>query len=260
MVAAALCAALLAALSLAATAAVYAAGRGRGATGAEPLAPAGVARAFVHEWLAAVALLAALPLRLRPAARRRAAQSVAVFVPELRCSSAAFWYLRRRLRAAGWEGVAGIDRARSGDARAAMVDLDACLAALPAGCELVFVGHGVGGRLAYRYAAARPALRVRHVITLGTPHRGSGALPYRVLGAPAALASAPASSETQVDVIAIYSDFDAWLQPMDDAYCPGGFNIALSGVGHCAMLLSRRVADLIAENLAAPPPARFSSP
>ena len=32
------------------------------------------------------------------------------------------------------------------------------------------------------------------------------------------------------------------------------FNIAVRGVGHCAMLLSRRVADLIAENLAAPGP------
>ena len=50
-------------------------------------------------------------------------------------------------------------------------------------------------------------------------------------------------------MIAIYSDFDAWLVPIDDAYCPRGFNIAVSGVGHCAMLLSRRVADLIAENL-----------
>lgn len=259
MVVAAVFAALLAGLPLAATAALYAAGRGRGETGAEPLALGGAARAFLHEWLAAVALLAALPLRLRAAAGQRAARGVAVFVPELRCSSAAFWYLRRRLRAAGWEGVAGIDRPRSSDVRTAMVDLDARLAALPAGCELVFVGHGVGGGLAQRYAAARPALRVRHVITLGTPHRGSSALPYRLLGAAAAPAPVPASSAAPVDVIALYSDFDAWLWPMDDAYCPGGFNIALRGVGHCAMLLSRRVADLIAENLAVPVPERRES-
>ena len=61
-------------------------------------------------------------------------------------------------------------------------------------------------------------------------------------------------TEPAGDVIALYSDFDAWLQPVDDAYCPGGFNIAVSGIGHCAMLLSRRVADLIVENLTAPMP------
>jgi pimeloyl-ACP methyl ester carboxylesterase len=178
-----------------------------------------------------------------------------VFVPELHCSSAGFWYLRRRLGSLGWDGIAGLERTRRSDVQRAIADLDVRLAGLPAGTELVFVGHGVGGLLAHHYAIARPALPVRHVITLGTPHRGSSALPYRLLGA----ALAPAPSDARVDVIALYSDFDAWLQPIDDAYCAGAFNIAVSGIGHCAMLLSGRVADLIAENLAAPLPNRPAS-
>ena len=34
-----------------------------------------------------------------------------------------------------------------------------------------------------------------------------------------------------------------------DLRTPGGFNIAVRGIGHCAMLLSRRVGDLLVENL-----------
>ena len=71
-----------------------------------------------------------------------------------------------------------------------------------------------------------PDLRVRHVVTLGTPHQGSSALPYRLIGLPARTAL-----DASTDVIAIYSDFDTWLAPVDDAYCPHGFNIAVRGIG-----------------------------
>jgi pimeloyl-ACP methyl ester carboxylesterase len=236
---------------LAATAAAYAVGRRahRGDAGTQPLHPVGRVWAFLHEWLAEVALIAAWPFRLRQRPVASPAHGVAVFVPELRCSSAGFWYLRRRLRAGGWSSVAGVERPAS--AAEVVAALDARLAELPRETELVFVGHGIGGLLACEYVAARPELRVRHVVTLGTPHQGSRALPYRLLGA---TTPAPEAAGTRIDVIAIYSDFDAWLIPVDDAYCPRAFNIAVRGIGHCAMLQSRRVADLIAENLAAPVP------
>jgi pimeloyl-ACP methyl ester carboxylesterase len=235
---------------LAVTAAAYAIDRGqRGDAGTEPLHVAGTVWAFLHEWLAGVALLAAWPFRLR--GEMSPARRVAVLVPEMHCSSASFWYLRRRLRAAGWLAVAGVHR--GGDVARMRAALDARLASLPAETELVLVGHGLGGLFVRHYAELHPALPIRHVVTLGTPHQGSRAMPYRWLRAPA---PAPVPSEPRVDVIAIYSDFDAWLVPIDDAYCPRGFNIAVRGVGHCAMLQSRRVADLIAENLAAPAPSR----
>jgi pimeloyl-ACP methyl ester carboxylesterase len=251
MVVAALLVALFALPTLAGTAAAYTVGhRRRGDAGTEPLRARGAVFAFLREWLASVALLATWPFRLRARLHESAARRVAVFVPELHCSSASFWYLRRRLRACGWSSAAGMPRTGRGRADA-IAGLDAQIAALPSGVELVLVGHGLGGLVAHDYAEARPDLRVRHVITLGTPHQGSRGLPYRVFGAATAT---PAAAGARVDVIAIYSDFDAWLLPVDDAYCPGGFNIAVRGVGHCAMLLSRRVADLIAENLAAPAP------
>ena len=254
-----LIAALLAGLSLLATAATYAATGGRrGEAGTAPLTVAGALLAFAREWLAGLALLAARPLPARPPRVGDARRRFALLVPELHCGSGGFWYLCRRLRAHGWEPIAGLRRGAS--AAITFAALDARIRQLPAGSELVLVGHGCGGVLAHRYAQARPALRIGHVVTLAAPHGGSAALAYRILGGAveAVAAALPASEAACVDVIAIYSDFDAWLVPVDDAYCPGGFNIAVRGVGHCAILLSRRVADLIVENLAAPAPASSS--
>jgi pimeloyl-ACP methyl ester carboxylesterase len=250
LVAAAFIVLLTALLPLAATGGAYIACHGqRGDAGTEPLRRVDTARALLREWLATLALIGAAPFRLGARTHDPALRGVAVFVPELHCSSAGFWYLRRRLRAAGWASIAGLERGGAGAAATATAAVDAHIAALPPGTDIVLVGHGVGGLLARNYAAARPELPVRHVVTLGTAHQGSRALPYHLLGAPAA---PPVANGHQVDVIAICSDFDAWLVPIDDAYCPQAFNIAVRGVGHCAMLLSRRVADLIAENLAAP--------
>ena len=245
------CAVLLA-VPLAATAATYAAARNRGESGVAALGPLRAVLAFAQEWLATAALLAACPWRL-PSRASATCRRIAIFVPERYCSSATFWYVRRRLRKAGWESAAGIDRTRDCDEAADLAAIDAHLAALPAGTSIAMIGHGLGGRLALAYAAARPNIAIHQIITLGTPHQGSTALSYRALGD--GPPSTPAAAGP-IDIIAIASDFDAWLQPFERAYHLNGFNIALRGVGHCAMLLSRRVTDLLVENLNAAPRPR----
>jgi pimeloyl-ACP methyl ester carboxylesterase len=249
-----LLAVLLAGAPLAATAVVYAASAGRrGDTGVEPLGGVGATLAFLREWFATMALLLASLIDGRSTGNDPAARRIAILIPERYCAVGGFWYLRRRLRAGGWACVPGIARTMGPHASDMTAALDACTAALPAGAELVVIGHGIGGVVGHHYAQARPALRIRHVITLGAPHQGSRALPYRMFGAAAAPAIPVAAEAAPVEVIAIYSDFDAWLLPVDDAYRPGGFNIAVRGLGHCAMLLSGLVADLIVENLAQVP-------
>ena len=257
MVGSALVAAGLAAPSLVATAAIYLAARGRrGEAGTEPLPWRGAAWAFLHEWVATLAFLIATVLPARTTAAVHRSRRVALVVPELYGSTAAFWYLRRRLRAAGWDTATAVRRIATARTAELFAALDARIAELAPDCELILIGHGVGGLLAHRYAQQRPLRRLRHVVTLATPHQGSDALPYRLLARGELTQAEPPSPAAAPDVIAIYSDFDAWLVPVDDAYCPGGFNIAVRGIGHCAVLLSRRVADLLVENLSAPAPDR----
>jgi pimeloyl-ACP methyl ester carboxylesterase len=246
-------------LALMAIAVLYAVDCRRSDTGPESMPTGAAVGAFLHEWLAVLAWLGAAPFRVRRAAGELPARGVAVFIPELHGSSGGFWYLRRRLRAAGWDSIAGAEHIGRASGQDVMAALDARIAALAIGTELVLIGHGIGGRLALRYAEARAALPIRHVVTLATPHRGSDALPYRLLAA-AQHGLPPACHTPGADVIAVYSEFDAWLRPLDGAYCPGAFNIAVRGIGHCAVLLSRRVADLIVENLTAPAPSRRGAP
>jgi len=248
---------LLAGVSLAVNAAAYAAWRQaqrRAPEGA--LVPPAFLPAFLAEWVACLLWLLARPWRLR---RRPpvgdAARGTLVLVPEARASAASFWWLRRRLARAGWDSVAAPGAGAAADLDAAAAALDAWLHRLPpSAAPLVLIGHGVGGLVAQRCAQRAGAVTVRRVVTLGSPHQGSSALPYRMLGVGATAPTTPATAAATVDLIAIYSEFDAWLRPLENAYCPGAFNIAIHGVGHCATLLSPRVAALVVENLAAPHP------
>ena len=53
--------------------------------------------------------------------------------------------------------------------------------------------------------------------------------------------------------VAIYSEFDAWVVPVEAAYDQGAFNIQVRGIGHFSLLTSRRVYALLAENLTPDP-------
>lgn len=242
---------VLAVLPFAATAASYVTARRRGETGTEPLGVGEQIGGLLRETGALLAVFAALPLRLRPARPRTVSRGVVLLIPELCCSSASFSALGRRLAEAGWTVLGAAEHPTSGGAEAVAAGLDARIELVPSDVDVVVLGHGFGGIVATRYAATHP--RVRRVVTLGTPHQGSQALPYRWLSGNTGHVPVTGSP---ADVMAIYSDFDAWLVPVDNAYCPGGFNIAIGGVGHCAMLRSRRVADLIVENLSRPPESR----
>ena len=184
------------------------------------------------------------------------------------CSRAAWWCLRRRLRAAGWtvatinlEPVfAGIDDYVEPLARR----IDAVLA--ETGAErLILVGHSMGGLVARAYLRRFGESRVASLVTLGTPHQGSrlarlglgenarqmrpGSPWLQALGTPA-LAS-----------VTIYSPHDNFVMPQDNLRLPGARSHTIDGLGHLAMLHSPRVAALLLAVLAARPrPAPKRSP
>ncbi len=81
------------------------------------------------------------------------------------------WLLVRRLRRAGFEVLNLSYRSRAPDRARLFAAIDQFIGQQPA----VLVGHSMGGLIARDYLScdASGAHWVSHVITLGTPHRGS---------------------------------------------------------------------------------------
>jgi len=173
------------------------------------------------------------------------------------CNRASCWRLTRRLRARRetvWavtlEPVFGsIETA----ARALARQIEAFVAATDAE-QLIIVAHSMGGLAARAYLRESGGAKVKRLITLGSPHRGSvhaqvgAGTNAREMepGSPwlAALAAAEASG-ISVPFTSIMSYHDNFIAPQTSAQHPGARIVPLAGVGHLTMLFSRRVSELI---------------
>jgi triacylglycerol esterase/lipase EstA (alpha/beta hydrolase family) len=181
-------------------------------------------------------------------------------------NAGSLWCLRRRLLHDGWSPVACFDHGLGGSSTC-NIDVEGAAEALrqmiqevaPGNQPRTLIGHGAGG-LVLRYCVRRyPIPTVRRIVTLGTPHFGTALAKvgqWRDTLAPGApllnKLNAVDRVPQQFDVIAIHSSFDALVLPPGNAAYPGAFNIQVNDVGHCALLFSSRVYQLLAENLAAP--------
>jgi hypothetical protein len=105
--------------------------------------------------------------------------------------------------------------------------------------------------------AARDGRGVARLVTVGTPHQGTDALPGL------ASIARPGSDLLRevgtadpvpalVECLSIYSRADALVLPPAHGYYPGAFNIEIQDLGHASLLFDRRVRELVHENLAAP--------
>jgi len=197
------------------------------------------------------------------------ARPVLVLVATWPFNRGSFTRLRRRLRRDGWTDTVGVNLPvigtdLEGSARALQRGLDAVAAVEPAR-PIVLVGHGTGGVVCRAYLRAGAGrTRVTKLMTLASPHGGSKLYVLatgRLLGdlrpEAAALRELGDGDATPsiVDCTAIYSSFDLQILPSRLAYYPGAGNIEVEGVGHFAMLWSRRIYELVRENLeyVAPP-------
>lgn len=168
------------------------------------------------------------------------------------CSRAAWWWLRRRLEAAGWT-VATINLEPIYTSIDSYVEslarrIDTVLAETGAP-QLVLIGHSMGGLVARAYLQRYGVQRVARLATLATPHAGSE-LARIAMGSNArqmqpgsawlaALARQPAPPETVV----IYSPHDNYVMPQVNLQLPGAMHRAVDGLGHLTMLYSPRVAN-----------------
>ena len=225
-------------------------------------------QAFAGECAATAVLTWTTPLafrrrRARPFDARRQHRPVVLLHGYLQ-HSANFLWLARRLRRDGWvhlHEVAHVpllgDIERSGARLAGVIERIRRETGAP---EVDVVAHSMGGLVA-RAAVSAGAAGIHRIITLGTPHQGTEVFRRLDLdpmlrqmrpGSPCLrrLAGAdpmPAATE----LISIYSRDDALVVPPSNGYCPGAFNIEVRGLGHMSLLFSRRVYELVRENLAA---------
>lgn len=220
------------------------------------LGPAGILRMVVGEYVALCVLFTVVqPFERFWLGPDRLAHCAARPLPLLlihgyQCNRGFWFWLRRRLEAAGWtvathslEPVyADIDSYAEGIARR----IDAVLAATGAP-QVILVGHSMGGLASRAYLRRHGIAKVARLITLGSPHHGTllarlglgpnarqmriGSDWLNALQAPLPQAS-----------VSIYSLHDNYVYPQQACSAlEGAANIAIGGVSHLGMALSPRV-------------------
>ena len=227
--------------------------------------------AFFTECGATIALMLSTPLAFERRPRRRDAAAPdrrpVLFLHGYAQHPANFLSLTRRLRRDGWSNVytcrhapmfGDIERsaARLGEA----IDRIRDATGAPA---VDVIAHSMGGLVARAYVRERgAACGIARLVTLGTPHQGTHIF-RRLTHDPMLVQMRPDSPllqrlaaddpvPTLVECVAIYSTGDAVVVPPHNGYYKGAFNIEVAGTGHMSLLFSRRVYDLVRENLEAP--------
>jgi triacylglycerol esterase/lipase EstA (alpha/beta hydrolase family) len=227
-------------------------------------------RIFAGESVALALVLLATPLAL--GGSRRAGgdgrRRPLVLVHGYGLHAASFVLLARRLRRDGWPDVLAVALAPVGGTIERRAErLGAAIDRIrTAACatHVDVVAHGMGGLVARACVRARGrAAGIGRLVTLGTPHQGTSAVPWLDLD-PVVRHLRPGSALIErlvaddpvpalADCTALYSADDAHVVPTSAGYWPGAFSIEVRGVGHVALLWSRRVYELVRENLEAPP-------
>jgi hypothetical protein len=231
--------------------------------GNDPLPWAITASAFLVE-CGALALSAGAhalgAIARRPAIGRDRGHLV-ILVAGYGLPASSFWLLERRLRRLGWDTAVMNDGAWRTPPDRAAEELGKRIRRVREGSPArvaSVLAFGCTGLLVRRWLRDAPAAPLQQLITLGTPHRGTLGLlsrldRFRFVHPSSSFLQDLAEGDPvpgRFDAIAISSEFDAWVVPNDAAYYPGAFNVVVRDIGHFTLLLSKRIADLVAENLA----------
>jgi pimeloyl-ACP methyl ester carboxylesterase len=223
-------------------------------------------RAFGGECAAAALLTASVPLALRRPRVHPIAldgRRPVIFVHGYAQHAANFVCLARRLRRDGWPHLYSVNHLSAVstiERNASRLDgwIDRVLDESGA-TEIDLVAHSMGGLVARACIAARAGRGVARLITLGTPHQGTEAFRWLARDPAEMRAGSPLLHRlaarddvpSLVDCTSIYSAHDALVVPPGNAYYPGAFNIEVQALGHMSLLFSRRVYELVRENLVA---------
>jgi len=170
------------------------------------------------------------------------------------CNRGAWWWLRRRLEAAGF-AVATLNL------EPVYADIDSYVARLAEriasacrdnACDKVtLVGHSMGGLVARAYLAKFGATHVRQLVTIATPHAGS-VLARLGMGRNARQME-PGSpwlgalwrGGMPIPVASIRNSHDNFVMPQDNQRLPAAADLELPATGHLAVLFSDVAAEML---------------
>lgn len=184
-----------------------------------------------------------------------------LFIHGVLCNGAVWRSLARRLSTAGFGPLRALDlEPTTADIASHAPRIAAEVGALRAagGAPVHIVAHSMGGLVA---RAALPHCRpgdVAGVVTIATPHRGSrqarfgpGAAAYQMRCGSEFLAALNARPPAAPPITSLYSPDDNLVAPAASAVLAGARNVELRGLGHFALLRSRRAAGEVIAALGA---------
>jgi len=133
-------------------------------------------------------------------------------------------------------------------------------------CRILIVAHSMGGLAARAYLRKCGSHRIAKIITLGTPHHGTGLAQFGLgmntvqmrwtAGEQEGLASpwlraleADEGSAVYRLFVSIFSHHDNIVSPQTSSYLAGAKNIALYGIGHVALGSNPHVQALVIDEI-----------
>jgi len=167
------------------------------------------------------------------------------------CSRGVWWFLRRQFEAAG-HVVATVSLAPPYTSIGKLVPQlarrieDVCAAT--GADQVVLVAHSMGGLVCRSYLARHGSGGVERLITIASPHSGSELARIgigqnaREMEPGSRWLKDLASSDVPVRTVAIRTPHDNYVMPQDNQRLPGALDVELDGIGHLALLFSRRTA------------------
>ena len=135
------------------------------------------------------------------------------------------------------------------------------------GCErIIIVAHSMGGLAARAYLREHGTDAIAKVITLGTPHKGTGLANFgfgpnsrqmrwrgnAIDGTPSDWLREMQRSEGDVIYrlfVSIYSHHDNIVSPQTSSYLPGALNLEFQGIGHVALALNPVIQQQVVEEI-----------
>ncbi len=234
--------------------------------------PAGILRAMLSELVATLVLLPLWPLwwivggsyraALEGEGRARGERHPVVLLHGLAMNRTSWIWLGRRLINRGAGPLYGTTYFSPQSVHRSAIHLQRFVERVRAredSPRVDIVAHSLGGLIARYYIEhLGGAEQVGRLITIGSPHKGSAM--GRFGFGPAVRATLPDSeflhglgpfnTSNHVTYTSIWSRSDAVIVPAESsAIAPAGVDYVFDGLGHLALLLSPRVADVVARRL-----------